>query len=230
MIIPFRTRLSVHLVAALSPTPVKVVHAAFVVVTFVMPLLATELLPGLLILCWPPLVTWVMFYLAAKEETETLPELHARAVAREDADAIAAVTSLVRVLATSGRPDPNRTAFLAYATARAGDPEEGAAIARSALDRFSRTDDRRAALEGALGVALAIGERPREAIGPLAAALRIDPNAAETGERAYFLAMAYRATGRDEEVRANLRIAAESDAPCAAQARALLDRATVFRG
>ena len=166
MIIPFRTRFSVRLVAALSATPVKLLHAAFVAVAFVLPLLATELLPGLLVLCWPPLVTWLMFYIAAKEEADKLPELYAKAVNREDANAIGTVTSLVRILATSGPPDPDRIAFLAYATARAGDPEEGAAIARCALGRVLPSDNRRAALEGALGVALAIGERPREAIGP----------------------------------------------------------------
>ena len=230
MTIPFRTRMSVHLVAALSARPVKLFLFAFVVVALVLPLLAAEDAPALLVLFWPLLLTWVMFYFAAKEEADGLPELYARAVARQDSDAITIVTHLLRILAMSGGPDPRRTALLVYATAHGGRPKEGAEIARRALARTSPAEDRSGALEGALGIALAVGGSLPDAIGPLEAALRIAPNAPEKGERAYWLGMAYRATGRDDDARAKLRIAAESDASCAEDARALLDKATLFRG
>ena len=230
MTIPFRTRMSVHLVAALSARPIKLFHFAFVVVALVLPLFAAEDAPALLVLFWPLLLTWVMFYFAAKEEASALPDLYALAMARRDPDAIAVVTHLLRLVATSGTPNPRRTALLVYALTHGGHPDEGAEIARRALARTTPAEDRSGALEGALGIALAVGGRLDDSIAPLEASLLASPNAPEKGERAYWLGMAYRATGRDDEARAKLRIAAESDSSCAEDARALLDKATLFRG
>jgi tetratricopeptide (TPR) repeat protein len=240
--------MTVHLTGVVTMFALPL-HAAFV-----------EHTPELIVLCWPVLLVWGLVYVAAKDEVAELPERFADAVARGDADGATDIRKLLglfakgdadavnavrladelvlreqfsyaRDLLARARPrDAHSLALLAYATARAGDPERGAEIARTALARTSPSDDRDAALEGALGIALVIAGRHADAIPALESATSVGGRTRVDIERSYWLGRAYRATGRDDDARVRLRIAAESDAPFADEARLLLERATPFRG
>ena len=130
---------------------------------------------------------------------------------------------------------PGILSNLAYATALAGDHARGVDLARQALEEASAQagrypDDKRASIQGTLGIALSLAARHEDAAATLAPLLDAPGTPRAKATHAHFLGASLRALGRVDEAMNAYAFSAARVSPWATRSRAAIASMTPHRG